>query len=203
MRIPLLSLVAALAVSACASLDEPSLDIDLSAPDVGCGGCYVVNAALAGAGSSLFVGGYTTASADRGLLRRFERGAWKTLTKSESLGSIRQFWATERELYLAARSGVHRLDLDTHELTPLEMQGQIVWAAGVDRPAVFDAGVAHFFDGEGWVDEPLPIEAPRAVTGSARSNLWVLGQDGAIARSSGAAFTARARARTGTRRRRP
>ncbi|HKP60159.1 MAG TPA: hypothetical protein VJV78_25720 [Polyangiales bacterium] len=188
MRITLLLLVAVLAVPACASLDEPAPDIELSAPDVGCGGCYVVNAALAGAGSSLFVGGYTDLT-ERGVVRRFERGAWKTLTNSESLGGVTQLWATERELYVAALGGVHRLDPQTHELTQLEKQGRIVWAAGVDRPAVFDAGVAHFFDGDGWVDEPLPIEAPRVVTGSARSNLWVLGQDGAIAHSSGDAFT--------------
>lgn len=172
--------------AACSSLAERPPHIDTRAPAPGCGDCFVVNASMSGAGSNLFIGGYT--ELDGGVIRRFKRGGWDTLLDSSQLGDVRQLWATDDALYFVARAGVHRMDLEKSIPQKLDVEGSAVWSAGSDDVVVLSEEASHHFDGNDWTDHPLAIGKPAALSGSSRSDLYALGDDGRIAHLEGEAF---------------
>src|SRR4051794_26615992 len=106
------------------------------APKLDCGDCFVVNAALATRGESVFVGGYV-GDTNRGVLRRFADSAWKNLELG-AVSAILQLSAAEDGVYLSAEGRAHRLDLATDTLEALDARGARVWASASDDVLVFD-----------------------------------------------------------------
>ena len=189
MHVRLVALFASFALASlgCSSLDDSPDALDVRAPDLDCSGCFVVNAALAVTGTSVFVGSYAGLQ-ERAILRRLAGGKWSTLLDSERHGAMRQLWSTDRDLYFQAGDGVQHMDLESLESEPIEVQGNVVWSAAPDDIVVFDHGVAHVYDGQGWHDQTAALGVPVAVTGQARSELYVLDADGVIAHAQGESF---------------
>jgi hypothetical protein len=147
----------------------------------------VVNAALAADGASLFVGSYTD-HVERVLIRRLEHGVWQTLLDTKKSGGVHQLWAADGALWVATLDNVHGLDLERNALTSLGVEGRLVWAEA-DRLLVFDARVVREKRGDSWANQPLPLDAPVAVSSNADGGPWLLGDDGAIARETDGTFT--------------
>ena len=146
-----------------------------------------MNAALAVAGTSVFVGSYAGLQ-ERAILRRLAGGKWSTLLDSEHFDAVRQLWSTDRDLYFHASDRILHMDLQSLESEPIEVKGSVVWSAAPDDIVVCDQGVIHLYDGQGWHDQPVALGKPVAVTGHAHGELYVLDADGVIAQAQGESF---------------
>jgi len=180
-----------LALAGCSAVDREPDESRPLAPEPDCGDCYVVNAALAGAGATLFMGGYFgDGTASEGFVRAFESGAWSARLDGRSLGAVRSLWAaSSHELYLIAGGNLQHLDLDVRQLDDVGIAGTVVWGSARDDVWVLGAVTAQRFDGDGWNEEPLPLADPIAVSGSSAADVFALGAEGTIVHYDGEAWT--------------
>lgn len=186
MRALLFSLT--IACLGCDSLADSPRSPETRAPGLDCGSCYVVNAALATLGESVFVGGYV-GDTNRGVLRRFSSGKWTSVELGSPLSAIQQLSAADDALYLSADQRVFRLGLASGGLEALDAQGKLVWAGADAALVVFDEGVARRANADTWSELPTELGDPAAVSGKDQDHLYLLDTSGEIAQASETGFS--------------
>lgn len=173
---------------ACSSGDD-SAAIETNGPDPQCPGCYVVNATITANKLEIFVGGYVGES-QRGFVRHYAAGAWGTIIDSDEVGAVSALWADQDALFVAAFSGVRRIDLHGFKSESFDVAGGALWGSASDDVFVLDKGLIHHFDGNAWQQQALDLGSPGSLTGSSATDVYALDDDGKLAHFDGHAWAA-------------